>query len=57
MKWSEQESAEYFYRETLVDSGVSLNEIEPLDGSDINIIEKVNSYVKDSVSRKTSPGR
>ena len=44
MTWNEQETAEYFHRETLVESGVSLNKIEPLEGSDESLVKKINAY-------------
>ena len=40
MSWTEQETAEYFYRETLVDAGVPLDKIKPLEDSD----EALNNY-------------
>jgi len=50
MSWTEQETAEYFYRETLVDAGVSLDKIEPLDGSDESLVKKINAYFQDQSS-------
>jgi hypothetical protein len=47
MAWTEQETAEYFYRETLVDAGVPLDKIEPLDGSSESLVKKINAYFKD----------
>lgn len=47
MVWTNQETAEYFYRESLVESGVPLDKIEPLDGSDENVVKKINAYFKD----------
>jgi hypothetical protein len=50
MAWTEQETAEYFYRETLVEAGVSLDKIKPLDGSDQKLVEKINSYFENESS-------
>lgn len=50
MAWTEQETAEYFYRETLVDSGVPLDKIEPLEGSSESLIKKINAYFQDQSS-------
>ena len=50
MSWTEQETAEYFYSETLVDAGVSLDKIEPLEGSDESLVKKINAYFQDQSS-------
>ena len=47
MAWTNQEAAEYFYRETLVEAGVPLDKIEPLNGSDENVVNKINAYFED----------
>jgi hypothetical protein len=47
MAWTDQEAAEYFYRESLVEAGVPLDKIKPLDGSDENVVKKINDYFKD----------
>ncbi len=48
MSWSEQETAEYFYRESLVESGVSIEDISPLEGSSPELVSKINEYFKDN---------
>jgi len=47
MAWTNQEAAEYFYRESLVEAGVPLDKIKPLDGSDENVVNKINAYFED----------
>ena len=43
MAWTNQEAAEYFYRESLVEAGVPLDKIKPLDGSYANVDNKNNA--------------
>tara|TARA_Y100000004_G_scaffold80387_1_gene90343 strand:- start:1716 stop:1859 length:144 start_codon:yes stop_codon:yes gene_type:complete len=47
MSWTEQETVEYFYRETLVDAGVSIDKIKPLEDSDEALVKKINAYFQD----------
>ena len=47
MSQTEQETVEYFYRETLVDAGVPLDKLKPLEDSDEAPVKKINAYFQD----------